>query len=98
MMLISGLTTVIAVAAVFGVIGYRVFKTADRPPPAPPPALPQAPLEATLTLPKEARIVYTTVAEDLLVVSLDIAGVIEVRTYDLKTLKPAARMGFTTVP
>jgi len=104
LMLVSSLTTVIAVAAVFGVIGYRVFKAADRPPPAPQPTpepaptAPPAPLEATLTLPQGARIIYTTVAEGLLVVSLDIGGAIEIRTYDLETLKPAARMSFTSVP
>jgi hypothetical protein len=102
LMLVSSLTTVIAVAAVFGVIGYRVFRTADRPPPPPPPvsepAPPAAPVEATITLPHGARIIHTTVAEGLLVVALDIDGAIEMRTYDLKTLKPAARMGFTFVP
>lgn len=102
LMLVSSLTTVIAVAAVFGVIGYRVFRAADRqpppPPPVPEPAPPAAPVEATLTLPHGARIIHTSVAEGLLVVALDIDGAIEMRTYDLKTLKPAARMGFTFVP
>jgi hypothetical protein len=104
MMVISGLTTVVAVAAVFGVIGYRVFKNADKLAPAPrslpvpEPAAPHAPVEATLTLPRDARIIYTAVAEGLLVVSLDIGGAVEIRTYDLKTLKPAGRMSFTGVP
>lgn len=109
MMLISSLTTVIAAGAVFGVIGYRVFKSAEAPPSAPvaapqppeppaPPPPPQVPLEATLTLPKDAKIVYTAVAEDLLVLSLEINGTIEIRTYDLKTLKPAGRMSFGEVP
>lgn len=96
MMLVSSLTTVVAVAGVFVVIGYRVFKSADRAPL--PPAVPQAPVEATLTLPQGARIIQTAVAENLLVVSLDVNGAIEIRTYDLKTLKPAGRMSFTGVP
>jgi hypothetical protein len=106
MLVVSSLTTVLAVGAVFSVVGYRLFKAADRlPPPPPPPAPapepaqpPQAPVEATLALPKNARIIYTAVAEDLLVVSLDIDGAIEIRTYDLKTLKPAGRMSFSEVP
>jgi hypothetical protein len=106
MMVVSGLTTVIAVGAVFGVIGYRLFRAADRPPPPPPPPAPapepappsQAPVEATLALPKNARIVYAAVAEDLLILSLDIDGAIEIRTYDLKTLKPAGRMSFSEIP
>jgi hypothetical protein len=111
LMLISSLTTVIGVGAIFGVIGYRIFKSADMMPPplplpAPPPIptpsvaapVPAVPTEVTLALPKDARIIMTAVAEDRLVITLDINGTIEIRTYDLKTLQPLARMGFTTVP
>jgi len=40
-------------------------------------------------LPKGARIVSTGVAGDRLVLTLDIGGVTEIRTFDAKTLKPA---------
>ena len=49
LMLISGATTFIGVAAILGVIGYRVFKSEGSAPPA----------DATALLPKGARIVST---------------------------------------
>jgi hypothetical protein len=111
LMLISSLTTVVGVGAIFGVIGYRIYKSADMvaplpvapAPPEPAPAVPVAPAaavptEVTLALPKDARIIMTAVAEDRLVITLDLNGTIEIRTYDLKTLQPLARMSFTTVP
>ena len=52
----------------------------------------------TATLPKGARIVSTGVAGDRLVVTLDIAGVTEIRTYDAHTLKPAGRLKFVNEP
>jgi hypothetical protein len=88
LMLISGATTVIAVGAVIGVIGYRVFKSEG--------SASQA--EVTALLPKGARIVSTAVAEDRIAVTLDVGGAIEIRTFDIKTLKPTGRLRFATEP
>ena len=49
-------------------------------------------------LPKGARIVSTGVAGDRLVVTLDIGGTIEIRTFDAKTLKPAGKLKFANEP
>ena len=87
-MLISGVTTMVAIAAVLGVIGYRVFKGEGS----------VAPAEVTALLPKGARIVATAVAEDRVVVTLEIAGAIEIRTFDARTLKPTGRLRFATEP
>ena len=38
------------------------------------------------------------VAGDRLVVTLDIAGVTEIRTFDAKTLKPAGKLKFVSEP
>lgn len=88
LMIISGLTTLIAIAAVVGVIGYRVFKAEGSAPAA----------DLTAVLPKGARIVAITAAEDRIVVTVEIAGALEARTYDLKTLKPTGRLRFATEP
>jgi hypothetical protein len=86
-MLIAGATTLLAIAAVIGVIGYRVFKAEG-----------SAPAEVTALLPKGARIISTAVAEDRIAVTLDVGGAIEIRTFDVKTLKPTGRLRFATEP
>jgi hypothetical protein len=88
MMIISGLTTLIAIAAVIGVIGYRLFHTSGA----------AAPAEAIVTLPKAARVVATAVAGDRIVVTLDVAGATEIRTFDVKTLKETGRIRFAPEP
>ena len=90
MMLISGLTTLIAIAAVVGVIGYRIYQSGGSG---------TGPLaDGIVTLPKTARVVSTAVAGDRIVVTLDIGGATEIRTFDSKTLKEAGRIRFATEP
>lgn len=88
LMLISGLTTFIGVAAILGVIGYRVFKAEGS----------AAHMDVTAVLPRDARIVSTFVAEDRVAVTIDIGGAIEIRTFDLKTLRQTGRLRFATEP
>jgi hypothetical protein len=88
MMLIAGLTTALAVAAVLIAIGYRVFRGSESTPPT----------DTTAVLPKGARILSTAVAGDRLVLTLDIAGTTEIRTFDARTLKPAGRLKFASEP
>jgi hypothetical protein len=90
MMLISGLTTLIAIAAVIGVIGYRIYHLGGSG------SGPVA--EGIVTLPKSARVISTAVAGDRIVVTLDIGGATEIRSFDLKTLKEAGRIRFATEP
>jgi heme/copper-type cytochrome/quinol oxidase subunit 2 len=88
MMLISGATTLVAIAAVLGVIGYRVFRAEGS----------AAPAEVTALLPKGARVVAISAAADRIVVTIELAGALEGRTFDLRTLKPAGRLRFATEP
>jgi hypothetical protein len=88
LMLIAGLTTALAVTAVLVAVGYRLFRTEGR----------AVASDMTATLPKGARIVSTGVAGDRLVVTLDIGGSVEIRTFDAKTLKPAGRLSFASEP
>ena len=87
LMLISAATTLVAIAAVIGVIGYRVFKAEG-----------SAAADVTALLPKGARVVSAAVAEDRIAVTLDVGGAIEIRTFDVKTLKPTGRLRFATEP
>jgi hypothetical protein len=88
MMLIAGLTTALAVAAVLIAIGYRLFRAGES----------TVATDTTAVLPKGARILSTAVAGDRLVVTLDISGVIEIRTFDARTLKPAGKLKFANEP
>ena len=89
LMLISAATTGVAVAAVMFAIVYKVVRSDGGGP---------AVAEQTAMLPKGARIVATAVAGDRLVLTIDIAGVTEIRTFDVRTLKPAGRLGFASSP
>ena len=88
MMLIAGLTSALAVAAVLIAIGYRLFRSEGS----------TVATDITAVLPKGARIVATGTAGDRLVVTLDIGGATEIRTFDVHTLKPAGRLKFANEP
>jgi hypothetical protein len=88
LMLISGIATMLGIAVVVAVIGYRVFRTEGRP----------GPVEATAQLPKGARVVSTSTAGDRIVVTIDIGGALEVHTFDARTLSPEGRLRFVAEP
>ncbi|WJR77452.1 hypothetical protein [Bradyrhizobium sp. NP1] len=92
MMLIASLTTAVAVAAVLVAVGYRLFRSEGSAGRA------AAATEITATLPKNARIVSTAVAGDRLVVTLDVGGSTEIRTFDAQTLRPAGTLKFAREP
>jgi hypothetical protein len=100
LMLVSMGITVVAVGSVFGFIGYRVMKgegvtakTADKLPPAS-----AIPTDITLSLPRGARVIQSAVVSDRLVMTLEIDGKVEVRTFDVTTLQPAGRLNFSEAP
>ena len=88
LMLISGVATLLGIAVVIGVIGYRVFRTEGS----------VAPAEVTAMLPKGAKIIATAVAADRIAVTVEFGGTIELLTFDLKTLKPTGRLRFANEP
>ena len=88
LMLIAGLTTTLAVAAVLIDIGYRLFRSEGS----------IATAEITAVLPKGAKIVSTGVAGDRVVVTLEVGGTTEIRTFDAHTLKAVGRLRFVGEP
>ncbi|HLK81134.1 MAG TPA: hypothetical protein VKT99_06515 [Xanthobacteraceae bacterium] len=88
LMLISGIATMLGIAVVVTVIGYRVFRTEGRP----------GLVEATARLPKGARVVSAAIAGDRIVVTIDVGGVLEIRTFDARTLSPEGRLQFVAEP
>jgi hypothetical protein len=89
LMLVSSVLTALAIAAVFAVIGYRVLNRDERPPVSEP---------ATLKLPRDAKILQTTVAADRIVLVIEANGTMEIRTYDLRTLKPIGQLNLSRMP
>ena len=87
MMIISALTTLIAIAAVVAVIGYRVFDSGGA-----------IAADGIITLPKGARLISTVASGGRVAVLIDIGGTSELRTFDIKTLKQTGRLRFATEP
>jgi hypothetical protein len=88
MMLIAGLTTALGIGALLVVIGYRLFHAEGS----------VVTSTSTATLPKGAKILSTGTAGDRLAVTLDIAGMVEIRTFDTRTLKPMGTLKFAQEP
>ncbi|MGC2778246.1 MAG: hypothetical protein WA418_21680 [Bradyrhizobium sp.] len=88
LMAVSGFATFLGIAVVLGVIGYRVFRSEGR----------SVAADVTALIPKGAKIVQTAVAGDRLVVTIETGGAIEIRTFDVQTLRPAGRLKFAAEP
>jgi len=90
MMLIAGLTSALAVAVVLIAVGYRLYRGEGSPA--------GGSMDIAATLPKGAKIVGTAVAGERLVLTLDVGGTTEIRTFDARTLKPAGKLRFVNEP
>jgi hypothetical protein len=68
LMVVASLTTFIAVAAVIGIIGYRVFKGEGRVQPT---------TDVSATLPAGAKVLSSAIGEGRLVLTIEINGTID---------------------
>ncbi|MEW6257061.1 MAG: hypothetical protein AB1592_13995 [Pseudomonadota bacterium] len=84
---VSILVMVLGVASILGVIAYRMLSSKSI-----------SPGDVTATLPKGSRILSTAVSDGLIVLTIEVGGSVEVRTYHLTTLAPAGRMRFAAEP
>jgi hypothetical protein len=87
-MLISALTTTLAIAAVVAAIGYRMFGN----------GVVSAMTDDVIALPKGARLISTSASAGRLAVLIELDGSNELRTFDIKTLKQTGRLRFTREP
>ena len=87
MMIISAVTTLVAIAAVVSVIGYRLLNGAGA-----------LGADGIVSLPKGARVLSTVASGGHVAVLIDISGATELRTFDIKTLKQTGRLQFATEP
>jgi hypothetical protein len=86
MMVISALTTLLAIAAVAVVIGYRIYGAPGNTPIT----------NGVVMLPKGAHVVSTTVTGTTVAVTIDVDGSQEVRIYDRRSMQQVGRLRFGT--
>ena len=89
MSMISAIATLLGISVVVTMIGYRIFRSDGSVPAA---------IEAVAMLPKGARVIATGVGGDRVVVTIDVNGVTEIRSFDIRTLQPAGRLRFANEP
>ena len=83
LMMIASLTTFVAVAVVIAVIGYRVFRGEGRAQAAP---------DVDAPWPNGARVVSSAMNDERLALTIETPNGLEVRFFDLRTLKPTGRL------
>jgi hypothetical protein len=88
-MMIASVTTFVAIAIVFGVIGYKVYKSGDTAP---------VMASAEASLPPGAKVLSSAIGDRRLVLTVEIDGTVELRSFDLDTLKPIARLRLENRP
>ncbi len=86
MMVISALTTLLAIAAVVVVIGYRVYGAQGN----------STITNGTVMLPKGARVISSPSRPVPSAVTIDVNGAQEVRIYDRRTMQQVGRLRFGT--
>ena len=83
MMIVIMTVTFVAIAVVLMVIGYRLFHVKESAPSL---------ADVTEALPAGAKVLSTAVGADHIVVTIEVGGVVELRTFDPDTLKPLGRL------
>jgi len=81
--------TFVAIAIVLMVIGYRLFQVKESAPSF---------ADVTESLPAGAKVLSTAVGADHIVVTIEVGGVTEIRTFDPDTLKPLGRLRLEPKP
>jgi hypothetical protein len=91
LMIIVSMTTFLAVAAVLGVIGYRVSRLGGSAPPLPAP-------DVEAALPAGAKVLSSAVGDGRIVLTVEVNSAIELYSFDLDTLKPLGRIRLAPKP
>jgi hypothetical protein len=83
LMLIIMTATFVVIGVVLFVIGYRLFHVKESAPSF---------ADVTESLPAGAKVISTAVGADHIVVTIEVNGVTEIRTFDPDMLKPLGRL------
>ena len=90
LMLLTVGGTFLAVAVVVALIGYRLFRSGESAVSHAAPNVSTAPV--TATLPAGAKVLSSAVGDGHFVLTVEVGGAIELRSFDLKTLKPLGQL------
>ncbi len=85
MSMLSGIATVLGISVVIVMIGWRLYRAGDAPP---------VQSDIVATLPKGAKVMATATAGDRVIVTVDVGGTVEIRSFDATTLQPVGRLRF----
>jgi hypothetical protein len=89
--------TFLALAVVLALIGYRLYSSGESAAPVTAaPAQVAAPVSATL--PAGAKVLGTTIGDGHIVLTVEVNGAVELRTFDLYSLKPLGRVRLSPQP
>ena len=83
MMIIIMTATFVAIGLVLAVIGYRLSQVKESAPSF---------VDVSHVLPPGAKVLSTATSNDHIVVTIEVGGVVELRTFDPDTLKPLGRL------
>jgi hypothetical protein len=86
--LVARARVMMVISAIITVIGYRVFNQGGG----------VAGGDDAIALPKGARVVSTSASAGRLAVLIEMDGVSELRTFDIRTLKQVGRVRFVSQP
>ena len=89
MMMIIMTATFLAIGFVFVIIGYRLFHVEESTPSF---------ADVTAALPAGAKVLSTAVGADHIVVTVEVGGAVELRTFDPDTLRPLGRLRLEAKP
>ena len=89
LMIIIMTTTFVAIGVILAVIGYRLSQVKESAPSF---------VDVTHALPAGAKVLSTAVSSDHIVVTIEVGGIVELRTFDPDTLKPLGRLRLETKP
>ena len=89
LMIWTMVATFVALAVVLAVVGYRVSRLGQGMP---------VPAEASLQLPKGAKVLSSSFSDGRLAVTVEIGGKADILLFDARTLQPLGRIRLTPAP
>lgn len=89
MMIIIMTATFVAIGLVLAIIGYRLSHVKESAPSF---------ADVTEALPAGAKVLSTAIGADHIVVTIEVGGGVELRTFDPDTLKPLGRLRLAPKP